>query len=314
MSETSEDKKINPYLNHLAFHLYDLAKDKIKEISEDKNNQNTKVLPLEILKMVNEKMSKDLTVEEKDLLESIITDLGNSLKNTGGELKQVSTFDDEFLSNSVNIRNDTNLSDILEDSFCTVTLDRTSIQILQGDLISLPVEAIVSPDTTDLWMEQGLASIIRVKGGDSIRKEARQTGSEINICDVVATKAGYLPFNYILHAAIMLPDREIQKKTTKAYVQQSLTNILKIAEEKSIKTIAIPALGVATGKFPYDALAKTMFQQIFDYFMRKTNSSLELIVISLFNNEAFGHFLEQFKILAESNVLIIKNSNFFRKK
>jgi O-acetyl-ADP-ribose deacetylase (regulator of RNase III) len=79
------------------------------------------------------------------------------------------------------------------------------------------------------------------------------------------------------------------------------------AEKLKIKSIAIPALGIASSKFPYDLMAKITIQSVFQYFLNTPKTSVKLIVISMFNKEAYGYFVEQFKIVAAVNALIVED-------
>ncbi|MFH1283494.1 MAG: macro domain-containing protein [bacterium] len=304
--QKKEENKIDPHLNNLVFSLYNFAKSKIKSLSNNKQDIAA-ILPLDILRMLKKKIAENLTDDEEKLIISLISDLDISLKKSENKLETISSLDSQ-LEALENLKNAPyKITSIVEEAYSTVDIGKTSVQVILGDITNLPVEAIVSPDTTDLWMEQGLASIIRLKGGESIRREARLAGS-IRVGDVVSSTAGEMSQKYIFHAAIMFPERESKKETNRKYIQTALSNIFKISEEKQIKSIAIPTLGVATNKFPYDALAKTMMLCIFDYLLKKSDTCIDLIIISLFNKEAYVYFVEQLKIAAAANTLTMKSS------
>lgn len=299
MVKDKSNKKIDPHLNNLIFSLYNFAKARKKSGSKAGGKERVETLvPLKMLKMLKRKIGSNLTADEEKLIDALLEDLEGKPKKDEGKVERISLLDqqDEILERS-EVRA-YKFSSIVDEAFSMVKLNDTMIQIMLGDLTVHPAEVIVSPDTTELWMEQGVASIIRLKGGDSIRKEARQAGS-VGIGDVVVTNAGDLTQRYIFHTAIMVPSDDAKR----IHIQKALETILNLAEKKKVRSIAIPALGISSSKFPYDAMAKIMIQKIFDYILVKEKTSIGLVIISLFNREAYNCFIDQFRIVAAANAL-----------
>jgi len=288
---------VDPHLNNLVFSLYNLAKAQARQ--QGKDDAAKSFIPLEILKMLRQKIGSHLTTDEQRLITNLIEDIDGKKKDEAPPVvEQLSIYEqqsDILAQQSSRYK----FSCMVDEAFSEVEIHSTRVQLMLGDLTAHSAEAIVSPDTTDLWMERGVASVIRLKGGDAIRREARQAGSA-KIGDVVVTSAGDLAQRYVFHTAVLVPDGD----TKQEYITAALKNIFYTAEQKVIKSIALPALGSGTSRFPYSVLAKTMISYIFNYFLTSMQQSpLNLVVMSLFNREAYNYFNEQFQQIAAANAL-----------
>ena len=73
------------------------------------------------------------------------------------------------------------------------------IELWNGDICDLEVDAIVSPASTSLWMSTGVAGELKRKGGDSIEFAAIRL-APVSLGDAVVTPAGRLAARFIIHA------------------------------------------------------------------------------------------------------------------
>ena len=76
------------------------------------------------------------------------------------------------------------------------------IEIAEGDITELEVEAIVNAANNQLILGSGVAGAIRIKGGPSIQEECNRIGT-INIGGAAITGAGSLKAKWVIHAASM---------------------------------------------------------------------------------------------------------------
>lgn len=280
---------INPHLHNLLFSLYHSAKRKQEEISALRcptHQQKERAgIPRKIIEMLLAKMEPRLNDEEKGLILNLLKDLGSDLKEVTDHAKI--NLQDHKLYRLV--------SHIFEGE-TKIQVNNTVLLIVMGDLIQMPVEAIVSPDNTKLFMDRGVSSIICLWGGKKIREEAQKiAGSSTAVGSVVVTEAGELPCNYILHAVIMEP----RKETTRNNIRLAVEEVFKKIDELGIKKVAFPAFGTATVKFPYDTCAKVMLESIIENIQKRGESHPDAVFITLYNREAYGCFVEQFNLLNE---------------
>lgn len=163
-------------------------------------------------------------------------------------------------------------------------IKNTCVEIVQGDITGLKVDAIVNAANNKLMMGGGVAGAIKKKGGAVIEKEAVRIGP-IKIGDSIATGAGSLPCRYVIHAATMGMDFA----TDEIKIRDSARSALRVAEELKINSIAFPALGCGVGGFPLLASAKIMAQEVLRH-IREERSGLKEIIFCLYDKEAFDVF------------------------
>jgi O-acetyl-ADP-ribose deacetylase (regulator of RNase III)/ADP-ribose pyrophosphatase YjhB (NUDIX family) len=161
----------------------------------------------------------------------------------------------------------------------------TEIEIVQGDITELKVDAIVNAANNKLVMGGGVAGAIKKKGGKVIEEEAVKKGP-IEIGEAVATTAGSLPCKYVIHAATMGMDFD----TDEVKIRNSCRNALKVAEKLGVKSLAFPALGCGVGGFTLLAAAKIMAQEVFRHIRETESTSLKKIIFCLYDQEAFDIF------------------------
>lgn len=172
----------------------------------------------------------------------------------------------------------------------TTHLKNTAIHILQADITELakPVDAIVNPANTELKMGGGLAKVIRLKSGESVQKECNRL-SPISVGESVITSSGKLKCcKHIIHAATM----EMDFKTNQEYIRKAIRSALNLAAKKKLKSIAFPALGCGTGKFPYKDAAKIMAEEVAKHILENPETSLRDIFFVLKDQKPYQIFKE----------------------
>ena len=126
------------------------------------------------------------------------------------------------------------------------------IEIMQADITSLEVDAIVNAANNHLILGSGVAGAIRTKGGPSIQQECDKIGS-IRVGEAAVTGAGNLPAKFVIHAASM-GDEPVSERSLRDSVRNSLLK----GEDTGIASIAFPAIGTGVGGFPVERCAELM--------------------------------------------------------
>ncbi len=160
------------------------------------------------------------------------------------------------------------------------------IEVQQGDITQLELDALVNAANNRLWMGGGVAGALKKAGGKEIEAEAVKKGP-IPVGEAVVTGAGKLKAKYIIHAAVMGPDL----KTDAKKVREATKNSLLSGDELGIKSIAFPALGTGVGGFPLNECARIMIDEVRQYSARKTG--LEKVVFVLFGQSAYQAFKQE---------------------
>jgi O-acetyl-ADP-ribose deacetylase (regulator of RNase III) len=127
------------------------------------------------------------------------------------------------------------------------------IELQQGDLTEMVVDAIVNAANNDLILGGGVAGAIRRKGGEEIQRECTAIGA-VPVGGAAITSGGKLKARYVIHAATM----GVGGRTSAADLRSSVAHSLRIVEQYRLKTIAFPAVGTGIAGFPMRECAEIM--------------------------------------------------------
>jgi len=157
----------------------------------------------------------------------------------------------------------------------------STVEIVEGDITDQAVDAIVNAANDHFWMGAGVAGAIKSRGGVEIEREAMAQGP-VEIGECVITSAGRLKASHVIHAAVMGQDL----RTSGDIIRRATINALRLADEKQLTSIAMPAFGTGVGGFPVEECARVMLDAIGSFRPR----SLSLVRLVLFGNEAYRVF------------------------
>lgn len=123
------------------------------------------------------------------------------------------------------------------------------VEVVEGDLLAQPVEAIVNPwnrNTIPWWLllPQGVSGAIKKRAGTLPFKELRAYG-RLPLGAAVSTSAGRLPFKKIIHVAGINDLWQASEHS----IRLSTANAIRLAEQEGIKSLAIPLIGAGSGSF-----------------------------------------------------------------
>ena len=159
------------------------------------------------------------------------------------------------------------------------------IELWNGDICDLEVDAIVSPAGTSLWMSTGVAGEIKRVGGDEIEFAAVRQGPAA-VGDAVVTPAGRLAARVVIHAVSMERDR----RSSGPAIDRAARSAMARARELGLGSIAFPALGTGVGGFPLDEAARIAVDAVRDELA--TPSSIENVIFALRGAAAYAAFAQ----------------------
>jgi O-acetyl-ADP-ribose deacetylase (regulator of RNase III) len=132
-------------------------------------------------------------------------------------------------------------------------MDAPRIVIVDGDLVEQEVDAIVNAANNDLVLGGGVAGAINRRGGPAIQRECDAHGP-IHVGEAAITGAGELRARHVIHAASM----SLGGRTTAQSLKSSMDHAFRLARERGVRTIAIPAVGTGIAGFPINECARVM--------------------------------------------------------
>jgi O-acetyl-ADP-ribose deacetylase (regulator of RNase III) len=151
------------------------------------------------------------------------------------------------------------------------------LEVVDGDIAALHVDAVANAANNHLWMGAGVAGALKRAGGREIEREAVAKGP-IRVGEAVATGAGKLPATWVIHGAVMGQDL----RTNAQLVEETTLNVLRLADELGAESLALPAFGTGVGGFPLDDCARLMVGAVRSYEPR----TLQRVVFAVFGEDA----------------------------
>jgi len=159
-----------------------------------------------------------------------------------------------------------------------------AIELVQGDLTELAVDAIVNAANAQLILGAGVAGAIRTKGGPSIQEECDRIGGT-TVGQAVATGAGNLEARYVIHAVgPRMGEGDEDEK-----LRQATWNSLLRATEKGLGSIAFPAISTGIFGFPKDRCAAVMIAACRE-FLQQQPTTLRKVIFCLWSAEDLAIF------------------------
>ncbi len=151
------------------------------------------------------------------------------------------------------------------------------IEVVEGDITDLEVDAVGNAANNHLWMGAGVAGAIKRAGGAQIEREAVAKGP-ISIGEAVATGAGRLLARHVIHGAVMGQDL----RTNGELVAATTASCLEVADDLGCRTVALPAFGTGVGGFPLEDCARIMVDSVRAYQAR----SVDRVILAVWGDEA----------------------------
>jgi O-acetyl-ADP-ribose deacetylase len=155
------------------------------------------------------------------------------------------------------------------------------LEVREGDIAALEVDAVANAANDHLWMGAGVAGALKRAGGEEIEREATGLGP-IPLGSAVATTGGRLPARWVVHGAVMGQDL----RTSSDLVRRTTRSCLELADELGCRSLALPAFGTGVGGFPLTECARIMVEVARSFEAR----SLERVVFAVFGDEAYEAF------------------------
>jgi O-acetyl-ADP-ribose deacetylase (regulator of RNase III) len=158
------------------------------------------------------------------------------------------------------------------------------IELWNGDICELEVDAIVNAANVSLWMATGVGGALKRAGGDEIEFAAVRQ-APVPIGGAIVTGAGNLAARHVIHAVSLDRDRRTSAPAIEAAVRSSMAR----AREIGATSIAFPALGTGVGGFPLEEAARITVETVRDEL--RNSPTIEHVVFALRGAapyEAFG--------------------------
>lgn len=159
------------------------------------------------------------------------------------------------------------------------------IELIQGDITKITVDAIVNAANTSLLGGGGVDGAIHRAGGKEILDECvkirdRQGGCAVG--EAVITTAGKLPARYVIHT--VGPVWNGGSSSEAQLLQKAYHNSLRLAVANEVRSIAFPGISTGIYRFPKDKAATIALNTVWDFL--KKDQAIEKVVFVAFDAES----------------------------
>ena len=167
-------------------------------------------------------------------------------------------------------------------------MNDTLLELVEGDITELEVDALVNAANEDLVLGSGVAGAILEKGGESIQRECNRIGGT-PVGTAVMTGAGELLAKRVIHAVGPRKGEGDEDRKLSSAVRSSLA----LADRHGLKSIALPAISTGVFGFPVDRCARILLTEVHRYLQGGTK--LDRVVVCLLGDEVFQDFRKELR-------------------
>lgn len=163
-------------------------------------------------------------------------------------------------------------------------INSCEVEAIYGDIFDLEVECIVNPANNSLLGGGGLDGLIHQNDGEELLDDTvKLAGTYTSGAKI--TRAHKLKNAYIIH--VVGPMDSNKKKYQ--LLEKTYLNLLSLADEYKIKTIAIPAISCGAFAMDIKEASKIAISTIKSY-LQNNDSTIEKIYICLNNYKFFEEY------------------------
>ena len=167
------------------------------------------------------------------------------------------------------------------------------IEILQGDITALKLDAIVNAANTTLLGGGGVDGAIHRAAGPELLNECRKIGG-CPTGEARITRAYNLPAKYVIHTVgPIYQGRDNDRKL----LGDCYSNSLKLAVKNNITSIAFPAISCGAYGYPAREACRIAMDTTCQFL--EANNTLKKVVFILFSADTYKVYEEYLKDLSD---------------
>jgi O-acetyl-ADP-ribose deacetylase (regulator of RNase III) len=173
------------------------------------------------------------------------------------------------------------------------------IRLVKGDITERNVDAIVNAADSYLNHGGGVAGAIVNKGGRIIQDESDEIGF-VPVGSSAMTSAGKLPCRVVIHTV----GPKMGEGNEEEKLSNAINSVFKLASQKGLKSLSIPAISSGIFGFPKDKCAKILVNESLRFFLEDgNNSTIQFIEFCIINDFALKEFKREFELLIYNSTI-----------
>ncbi|NLX61929.1 MAG: O-acetyl-ADP-ribose deacetylase [Tissierellia bacterium] len=168
------------------------------------------------------------------------------------------------------------------------TYKDVKLYLVQGDITTMAVDAIVNAANNTLLGGGGVDGAIHRAGGPTILEQCKKIGG-CPTGEARITTAGNMPSKYVIHA--VGPVYKGGNKNEDKLLYSAYYNSLKLAKEYNLKTIAFPAISTGAYGYPKDEACHIAIKAVMDFIDKE--GGIEEVYFVLFGQDNYTLYEEK---------------------
>jgi O-acetyl-ADP-ribose deacetylase len=171
------------------------------------------------------------------------------------------------------------------------------ICLVQGDLTTEAVDAIVNAANAHLQHGGGIAGAVVRRGGPAIQQESDDWVLKhglVSHAEPAYTRAGSLPCSYVIHAVGPVWGQTSPEQAD-ADLRAAVSGSLHLASKLNLASIALPAISTGIFGFPKQRAAAVILTAVRDFFAEQPSASLREVRLVVFDQPTLDAFQQAWK-------------------
>jgi len=171
-------------------------------------------------------------------------------------------------------------------------VNNSVIELFQGDITKLQVDAIVNAANSRLAGGGGVDGAIHRAGGPAIMAECRKIGG-CPTGEAVITAGGNLSARYVIHT--VGPVYRSGSSGEAQLLKNAYANSLNLAEAQGVKSVAFPSISTGVYGYPIEEASKIALATVIEHLQGRTG--IEKVVFVLFSGHDFEVYIQNIQAL-----------------
>ena len=180
-------------------------------------------------------------------------------------------------------------------------ISHTLLELIQADITTLDVDAIVNAANESLLGGGGVDGAIHRAAGPELLAECRTLGG-CRTGEAKITKGYRLKARYVIHTVgpiyTLAKAQQPSQGSPAELLASAVRSSLRLADEHRLKSIAFPAISTGAYGYPMGQAARVILSTIIDYLRGET--ALDRVIICLYDQRAYRVFETELRRIEES--------------